>query len=207
MSGESHIDFLVKKDGHESAVAGNPAFNQVELRRIDKRQSEVTEKKDGAVVSTLRVKISADGDELRVTTTRRGHADMPTVWTRSGGAKVSGDPMAGEWREDRGKTRMAQGLRVKFEAAGNNGVRFEGEFSYTARFDGRQYDLVNSRNDTVTLQLVDARTVDAFYQRDNRQTEKERWVVSADHQMMTLTSIGTFETGQHMAEKLVFKRQ
>jgi len=38
-------------------------------------------------------------------------------------------------------------------------------------------------------------------------TQKDRWVVSADGQLMTLTTTGTFETGQHITEKLVFKKQ
>ena len=65
----------------------------------------------------------------------------------------------------------------------------------------------NSRNDTVTLQLVDALTVDAIYRRDDQVTQKDRWVVSADRQKMTLTTTGTFETGQHLTEKLVFQKQ
>ena len=62
-------------------------------------------------------------------------------------------------------------------------------------------------NDTVTLQLVDPHTVDTFYRRDDQVTQKDRWVVSADGQLMTLTTTGTFETGQHITEKLVFKKQ
>src|SRR5271170_532377 len=38
MSGETHLDFTAKLNGHGAAVPGNPAFNQIELRRIDKRQ-------------------------------------------------------------------------------------------------------------------------------------------------------------------------
>ncbi len=105
------------------------------------------------------------------------------------------------------KTRLRQGLPLKIEADGNDGVRFSGEFSYTARFDGKQYDLRNSRNDTVTLQLVDPHTVDSIYRRDDQVTQKDRWVVSADGQQMTLTTTGTYETGQHVTEKLVFKKQ
>ena len=60
----------------------------------------------------------------------------------------------------------------------------------TARFDGKQYDLKNSRNDTVTLQLVDAHTVDSIYRRDDQLTQKDRWVVSADGKQMTLTDHG-----------------
>ena len=207
MSGETQLDFRAKKNGKETAVPGNPAFNQVELHRIDKKQAEVTEKKDGALVATVREKLSRDGNELMVTTSSQGRADQITVWTRSGGAKVAGDPMAGEWTQDLSKTRLRQGLPLKIEADGRDGVRFSGEFSYTARFDGKQYDLKNSRNDTVALELVDPHTVDSIYRRDDQVAQKDRWLVSDDGQQMTLTTAGTFETGQRLTEKLVFKRQ
>ena len=120
---------------------------------------------------------------------------------------MAADPLAGEWTEDLGKTRLRQGLVVKFEPDGNGGVRFTGDFSYTARFDGKQYDLKNSRNDTVALQLVDPHTVDATYWRDDKAVQKDRWTVSADGQQMTLTTTATLETGQHLTENLVFKKQ
>jgi hypothetical protein len=205
--GEKHLDFTAKADGHDSAVQGNAAFNQVELRRIDKRQSEVTEKKDGAAVATIRTRLSNDGKELTVTTASRGRPDQIEVWTRSGGAKAAHDPLAGEWTQDMSKTRLRQGTALKIEADGSGGVRFLGDFSYTARFDGKQYDVKNSRNDTVALQLVDPHTVDAIYRRDDQVTQRDRWAVSADGQQMTLTSTATLETGQHLTEKLVFKRQ
>jgi hypothetical protein len=59
MSGDTHLDFTAKWDGQETSVPGNPAFNQIELRRIDKKQAEVKEKKDGAVVATVRDKLSS----------------------------------------------------------------------------------------------------------------------------------------------------
>jgi hypothetical protein len=174
MSGEKHLDFTAKKNGHGTPVSGNPAFNQIELHRIDKKQTEVTEKKDGTVVATIRDKLSSDGKELMITTASKGRPDQITVWTRSGGAKVLGDPIAGEWTEDLTKTRLRQGLVLKIEANGNGGVRFSGDFSYDARFDGKPYDLQNSRNDTVTLQLFGPDTVDSFYRRDNQVTQKDR---------------------------------
>jgi hypothetical protein len=207
MSGETHLDFTAKSGGHDTPVPGNPGFNQVGLHRINKRQAEVTEKKDGAVVATVGERLSKDGTELTVTTVSSDRADQITVWTRRGVAKVAADPLAGEWTQDLSKTRLRQGLAVKIEPGGNGAVRFSGDFSYTARFDGKQYDLKNSRNDTVTLQLVDPHTVDATYRRDDQVTQKDRWAVSADGQQMTLTTTGTFETGQHLTEKLVFKKR
>jgi hypothetical protein len=207
MSGDTHLDFTAKSDGHDTSVPGNPAFDQVELRRIGKRQAEVKEKKSGAIVATVREKLSSNRNELTITTVSAGRADQITVWTRSGGAKVAGDLLAGEWTQDLSKTRLRQGLVLKIEEDGNDGVRFSGEFSYTARFDGKQYDLKNSRNDTVALELVDPHTVDSIYRRDDQLAEKDRWEVSADGQRMTQTTTGTFETGQRVTEKLVFKRQ
>ena len=207
MNGETHLDFTAKAGGHDTAVPGNPAFDQVDLRRINKKAAEVTQKKGGAVVATIREKLSKDGNELTVTTVRAGHPDQTTVWTRSGGAKAPFDPIAGDWTEDLNKTRLSQGLVVKIEPDGNGGVHFSSDFSYTAQFDGKPYDLTNSRNDTVTLQRVDPHTVDAIYRRDNQVTQKDRWVVSADGQQMTVDRTATYETGQHLTEKLVFKKQ
>ncbi|MGA8270024.1 MAG: hypothetical protein WB919_00575 [Candidatus Sulfotelmatobacter sp.] len=206
MSGESHFDFTANKNGHDSAAPGNLGFNQIELHRIDKRQAEVREKKDGTVVATVREKLSKDGKELTSTTVRAGQTDKITVWTRTGGAKSAVDLFVGEWTEDFSKTRLRQGLVLKIEADGTGATRFLGDFSYTARFDGKQYDLKNSRNDTVTLDLIDPHTVDAVYRRDEQVTQTDRWQVSADGQQMTLSTSGTLETGQKVTEKLVFEK-
>jgi hypothetical protein len=207
MAGETHFDFTAKADGHDTPVPGNPGFNQVQVHRISKKQVEVTEKNDGAVVATVRDQLSSNGNELTVTTARDDHSNQITVWTRSGGAKAAHDPLAGEWTEDLSKTRLRQGLVLKFQPDGTDGVHFSDGSSYTARFDGKQYDVQNSRNDTVQLQLVDAHTVDAIYRRDNQVTQKDRWVVSADGQQMTLNTTAVLETGQHVTETLVYKKQ
>lgn len=207
MSGATHVDFTANSNGHKSSAPGNLGFDQIELHKINKRQVEVREEKSGALAATIREKLSNDGNELTSTTTAPGKTDQVMVWTRSGGVKVANDLFAGEWTQDLSKSRLRQGLVLKIEPDNNGGVRFLGDYSYIARFDGKQYDLRDSRNDTVALQLVDPHTVDALYRRDDQITQKDRWLVSADGQQMTLTSSGTIETGQRFSEKLVFKKQ
>jgi hypothetical protein len=207
MSGDTHLEFTAKLNGNDSPVPANPAFNQIELRRIDKHQVEIIQKKDGTTVATIRDKLSKDGNELTSTASQNGRPDRITVWTRSGGNKSAVDLFAGEWAEDLSKTRLRQGMALKIEPDGKDGVRFSGDFSYSAHFDGKEYDLKNSRNDTVTLQLVDAHTVDSIYRRDDQITQRDRWVVSADGAEMTLTTTGTLETGQQIKETLVFRKQ
>ena len=115
-SGDTHLDFTAKWDGHGTPVPGNPAFDQIELRRINKNQAEVKEKKNGAVIATVRDRISADGNELDSTTAATGHPDRITVWTRSGGAKTADNPFAGEWTQDMSKTRSAPGADAQNRA-------------------------------------------------------------------------------------------
>jgi hypothetical protein len=207
IAGNIHADFTAKLNGHDTSVQNNPGFDQIELRRIDKHQVELKEKKNGAVVTTIHEKLSRDGNELTSTTTQTGRPDKINVWKRSGGKKNPTDLFAGEWTEDLSKSRMAQGLTLKIESDGQGGVHFLGDYSYSARFDGKEYDLKNSRNDSVSLQLVDAHTVDATYRRDEQITQRDRWVVSADGTQMTLTTTGTLETGQQLKETLVFRKQ
>lgn len=206
ISGETHLDFTARLDGHDAPVPDNPAFNQIELHRMDKHQVKVMQKKDGALVTTIHDKLSRDASELTSTTTQKGHPDKITVWIRTGGKKLANDLFSGEWTENLSKSRMAQGMALKIDSEGD-GVRFSGDFSYNARFDGKEYDLKSSINDTVSLQLVDAHTVDSVYRRGDQVTQKDRWVVSADGSEMTLNTTGTLETGQQIKETLVFRKQ
>ncbi len=207
ISGTTHLDFTADANGKQAPAPGNLGFNQIELHRSGRKEIDVLEKKDGALIATVREKLSADGNELASTTVVPGRAQQVTVWNRTGGAKVAKDPFAGDWTQDMSKTRMRQGLQLKIEQNGNDGVRFAGDYSYSGRLDGKPYDLKDSPNDSVMLAMIDPHTVDEVEKRDNQVTEKGRWVVSADGQQMTLSSTGTLETGQRFTEKLTFKKQ
>jgi hypothetical protein len=49
--------------------------------------------------------------------------------------------------------------------------------------------------------------VEATFRRDAQVTQKDRWQISADGQQLTLSTTATLETGQHLNETLVFKKQ
>jgi len=201
-----NIEFKSGWDGHDNHVQNIPAFNQIVMRRIGKDQAEIKEKKNGALVATLHDKLSTDRKELTTTTVQPGREDQITVWERSGGAHDAGNPFIGEWTQDFSKTRLRQGLVIKIEPNGN-GVHFAGDFSYTANFDGRDYPLKDSRNDTVAVALIDPHTVNSTYKRGDDVAEQDRWVVSADGQQMTMTNTGTLGTGERIKETLIFRKQ
>jgi len=205
--GSAHVDFTAGWDGHDYDVQNIPAFNQIAMRRIDKNQSELKEKKNGTLVATVRDRISSDRKELMITTVQPRRADQITVWERSGGMHDAANPFIGEWTQDFSKTRLRQGLVIKIEPDGKDGVHFVGEFSYTANLDGRDYPLKDSRDDTVALVLIDAHTVDSTYRRGDQVADQDRWVVSADGRQMTLITTGVLGTGERIKETLVFRKQ
>lgn len=207
MSGGVHFDFTAGWDGHDNHVQNIPAFNQIVMRRIDKNQTEIKEMKNGALVATLYDRMSTDRKEFTTTTVQQGHEDQITIWERSAGMHEAANPFIGEWTEDFSKTRLRQGLVLRIEPDGKDGVHFVGEFSYTANFDGRDYPLKDSRDDTVTLVLVDAHTVDSTYRRGDEIADQDRWVVSPDGQQMTLTTTGVLGTGERIKEQLIFRKQ
>jgi hypothetical protein len=207
MTGEIHLDFTAKSDGKLTPAPSNPLFDEVQIKRIDKKQAEVIEKKNGAEVGTIRNVLSKNGKELTLTTSRPGNKDQISIWSRTGAAKGVLDPFAGNWIEDMSKTRMGQGAPLKIDAIGADGVRFAYDYSYTAHFDGKRYDLHNSPNDTVQLTQVDAHSVDAIYRRDEQITQRDQWMVAPDGKTMTLLSTGTLQSGQKFTEKLVFERE
>ena len=49
------------------------------MRRINKNQAEIKEKKNGALVATLHDKVSSDRKELTTTTVQPGREDQITV--------------------------------------------------------------------------------------------------------------------------------
>jgi hypothetical protein len=100
MVGSPRLDFTAGWDGHDNHVQNIPAFNQIVIRRIDKNQAEIKEKKNGALVATLRDKISSDRKELTSTTVQPGHEDQITVWERSEGMHDVANPFI--WQLDRG---------------------------------------------------------------------------------------------------------
>jgi hypothetical protein len=207
ISGGSHVDFTAAWDGRDNPVQNIPAFNQIAIRRIDKNQVEISEKKNGMLVATLRDRISNDHKELTITTVQPRREDQVTVWKRSGAVQDAAKPFLGEWIQDFSKTRLRQGLVLRIEPDGKDGVHFVGEFSYTATFDGRDYALRDSRDDTVAIALIDTRTVDSTYKRGDQIADRDRWVVSTDGQLMTLTTTGVLGTGERIRENLVFRKQ
>jgi hypothetical protein len=64
----THNEWTGKFDGKDYPVTGDPTSDARSYKKIDDRTLEVTAKKDGKVILTARIAISADGKTRNLTT-------------------------------------------------------------------------------------------------------------------------------------------
>jgi len=201
-----------KYDGRSYPIIGVPIFDHVAYHRTGTNEVMVFYTKDGAVIETDRLDFSSDGNEMVETNSFILPSRPDVVWVheRTGGDRNPANPPVGQWTRDFGKSRLRQGLILRIEPDGNDGVHFTGDTSYTAKPDGKDYPVKDSRwyaADAVALQFVDAHTVTAVYKQDGKITNQDRFVVSPDGKRMTVTSEATRASGVHLHEELVFDKQ
>ena len=64
-----HLEVAARFDGKDYPIKGSPIADAISLKRVNERQTDVIEKKDGKVVMTAQSVISADGMTETVTQT------------------------------------------------------------------------------------------------------------------------------------------
>src|SRR2546428_787816 len=65
----TRTEYTANYDGKDQPIAGSRDYDTVSLKRVNARTVEVTRKKGGKVVQTVRRVLSRDGKHLTVTTT------------------------------------------------------------------------------------------------------------------------------------------
>ena len=94
--------YTVKADGAFHPVAGHPSYDETMLSVVDDRTVEQTERKDGRVVGTTRVRVSEDGRTAAVAWTDTTNAGAPPVSgtvieTRTAPAPEGAHAASGSW--------------------------------------------------------------------------------------------------------------
>ena len=81
-----HTEWTGKFDGNDYAVTGDESADMRSVKKVDDHTLTVTQKKDGKVISTARIVLSADGKTRTVTasaTDVKGHkASLTAVYDR-----------------------------------------------------------------------------------------------------------------------------
>jgi len=132
------------------------------------------------------------------------------------------DASVGTWKANISKSKYSPGPPPKsavftLEAA-EGGVKRTGEsvdaegkktsFSYTAKYDGKDYPVTGSdRYDSVSLKRIDDHTAESTFKKAGKTIVTSKRVLSKDGKVLTLTTSGTNAKGEKMNNVVVYEKQ
>lgn len=134
----------VKADGEDHGIAGNPYYDAVAVKVLDDRSVETTEKKNGRVVSSSKMVVSADGNTATFEFTDSRRTPEPVVGkgivtrvVRTKRPPAGSHVISGSWRTSKMESLSDNALAFTFKVDGEslNMTNPMGQ-SYTARLDG-----------------------------------------------------------------------
>jgi hypothetical protein len=148
------------------------------------------------------------------------HLSMAALLLAALAVAQTKDPFVGTWELDSDNSTFDPGpgptdRTMKFEitAAGFRHqtltpTLFAGTniIDYTARFDGKDYEILGSGLDTISLKRVDASTIERTGKESGKISETCTLKISADGKTMTVTTKGAFR-GTPYSSVQILKRQ
>jgi len=182
----------VKADGQDQKVSGHPYYDTVAVRVVDDRTVEVTDKKDGKTVATVKTVVSADGktatvefsDSTASTEPVTGKGDAVRVAKGPSGAHA----LSGSWRYTKTENMSDNGTNVTFKTDTDtlNMTAPTGQ-SYTAKLDGSDAPYKGDPGITsVSLKRISKNVFEETDKRNGKVISVARMTVSPDGKSLTM---------------------
>ena len=120
------------------------------------------------------------------------------------------NPFIGSWKLNLAKSKITRGQppksrTIRYEPFGADGLQStmitvdaqgkSGEEDYSAKFDGKEYEITGVDPRQILLKRTDDHTVQVSYKRQGKVTATSRFVVSQDGKTLTITTEGTSPEG------------
>jgi hypothetical protein len=182
----------VKADGQDQKVSGHPYYDTVAVRVVDDRTVEVTDKKDGKTVATVKTVVSADGktatvefsDSTASTEPVTGKGDAVRVAKGPSGAHA----LSGSWRYTKTENVSDNGTNVTFKTDADtlNMTAPTGQ-SYTAKLDGSDAPYKGDPGITsVSVKRISKNVFEETDKRNGKVISVARMTVSPDGKSLTM---------------------
>jgi hypothetical protein len=186
---------MVKADGQDQAVTGNPYADTLSVKVIDANTIERVGKKDGKISFRETLAVSADGKSS--TFKYEGHpaggsqtVNAAGMYSRVGEPEAGAHAVSGSWKVDKWDSVSDNALTFTYAMTGD-GVNFKastGE-NYSAKFDGKDYPFHGDPGTTsVVLKRIDANTFEETYKRNGEVTGSSRMTISPDGKSLSMVS-------------------
>ncbi len=184
----------LKADGNDQIISGEPCYDTVNVKVVDGLTVEETYKKNGAIVETLRMTVSSDGNTATMDWGGKCNekADLVTIkriLTRVAPVPPGAHAISGSWR-------LIKRVQVS-DNAFTGTLKLEGatfSFSdpagqgYTAKLDGTENPMKGTLgNEVVSVRRISEDTIKETHKENGKVTEIVTYTVSADGKTMIIT--------------------
>lgn len=165
---------LVKSDGKDQKVEGNPYADTIAVKLVDKNHVEITSKKSGKVVAQSKYAVSTDGNSMMHEYSRNSTASAEVVkgvtsYVRVAYDRTAPNQMSGSWRAQKADKVSDNGLKITYKSAGVliNMSTPTGE-SYSAKTDGADAPYTGDPGTTSVTVKVRKNTLEENFKRDGK---------------------------------------
>ena len=165
---------LVKSDGKDQKVEGNPYADTIAVKLVDKSHVEIISKKAGKVVAHSKYAVSTDGNSMlhEYSSNSMANAEVvkgATSYARVAYDKTGSNQMSGSWRAQKADKITDNGLIVTYKSEGAmmNMSTPTGE-SYSAKMDGTEAPYKGDPGTTSVTVKVRKNTLEENYKRDGK---------------------------------------
>lgn len=180
--------YKVKADGTDQPVTGHPYFDTVAIKVVNDHEIEETDKKDGKVVSTANVSVSADGNTTTVTFSDSSNTNGgPPVTGKGESTLVAKGPagshaISGSWRISHVDSMSDNATVFTYKVSGDQitSTNPTGQ-TYTAKLDGTDAPMKGDPGVTsVSVKMIGKNTLEETDKRDGKVVSIWKMTVAAD---------------------------
>jgi hypothetical protein len=176
---------LVKTDGRDQKIEGNPYADTLSVKLIDAFHVEMISKKGGKVVARSKFSVSTDKNSMSHEYANNSAANAEVVKGTTSYARVAYDKtgsnqMSGSWKAIKAEKRSDNGLAVTYKTDGGTMTMSTptGE-SYVAKTDGTDAPFKGDPGTTTVSVKIRKNTLEETFKRDGKAIGLSRMEVDA----------------------------
>ena len=165
---------LVKSDGKDQKVEGNPYADTIAVKLIDKNHVEIISKKSGKVVAHSKYAVSTDGNSMMREYSNNSAANAEVVkgvtsYARVAYDKAGSNQMSGSWRAQKADKLSDNGLIVTYKSEGTTmSMSTPTGESYSAKTDGTEAPYKGDPGTTSVTVKIRKNTIEENFKRDGK---------------------------------------
>jgi hypothetical protein len=184
----------VAADGQDHKITGESCYDTINVRVIDDRAVEETDRRSGKTVASSRMTVSADGKTATSDWSESCNAKGDVVAGKDILSRVAAGPegshsISGSWRIskrlNRSQNAMVITLKLEKDTFSFSDPAGQG---YAAKLDGTETPLKGGLSDTmVSVKRTDENTIEETDKREGKVVQIVRFTLSADAKTMPVS--------------------